>query len=78
MASKKKGKTAKTPIKRRRVTMTYEAPYAEAVSLMGDFNQWNEKKHPHERKEPWHVGKDHHGSAGPLRISVPGRRPMAQ
>ena len=46
MESKKKVKAAKTPIKRRRVTMTYEAPYAESVSLMGDFNQWNEKKHP--------------------------------
>ena len=46
MALEKKVKPAKTPIKRRRVTMTFEAPYAEAVSLMGDFDQWNEKKHP--------------------------------
>ena len=46
MASENKAKPAKTPIKRRRVTMTFEAPYAKAVSLMGDFNGWNEKKHP--------------------------------
>ena len=46
MASENKVKPGKTPVKRRRVTMTFEAPYAEAVSLMGDFNQWDEKKHP--------------------------------
>jgi len=46
MESKNRVKQAKKTIKRRRVTMTFEAPYAGAVSLMGDFNQWNEKKHP--------------------------------
>jgi len=46
MASKKKEPTAKTPIKRRRVTLTIEAPHAETVFLTGDFNQWDEMKHP--------------------------------
>ena len=46
MATKKDEKGAKTPIKRKRVTLTFEAPQAEKVSLMGDFNLWNEKKHP--------------------------------
>ena len=46
MESKNRVKQTKKTIKRRRVTMTFEAPYAGAVSLMGDFNQWNEKKHP--------------------------------
>jgi len=42
MAKKKKEKKTK----RRRVTLTLEAPNAEAVFLMGDFNQWNKKVHP--------------------------------
>lgn len=46
MASKNRVKQAKNSFKRRRVTMTLEAPYAGAVSLMGDFNGWDEKKHP--------------------------------
>ena len=46
MAIKKEPKGSKTPIKRKRVTVTFEAPHAEGVSLLGDFNQWNEKKHP--------------------------------
>ncbi len=46
MAAKKEAKGSKNQIKRKRVTMTFEAPNAETVSLMGDFNAWNEKKHP--------------------------------
>ena len=46
MAKKKMAKPAKSKIKRKRVTLTLEAPNAEAVFLMGDFNQWNEKVHP--------------------------------
>ncbi len=33
-------------IARQRVTLTLDAPEADAVSVVGDFNQWNEKKHP--------------------------------
>ena len=32
--------------KRRRVTFSLEAPYAEKVSLAGDFNRWNATRHP--------------------------------
>jgi len=46
MASKKKNTGAKPPIKRKRVTLSFQAPNAKTVLLMGDFNQWNEKKHP--------------------------------
>jgi 1,4-alpha-glucan branching enzyme len=31
--------------KRRRITFRFEAPYADKVSLMGDFNQWDETRH---------------------------------
>jgi 1,4-alpha-glucan branching enzyme len=34
------------PIKRRRVKLTFEAPEAKEVILMGDFNDWNAKRHP--------------------------------
>ena len=51
MTKKKMAKTAKNKIKRRRVTLTLKAPKAEAVSLMGDFNQWSEKTHPMKKGE---------------------------
>jgi len=51
MAKKKMAKPAKSKIKRKKVTLTLEAPSAEAVSLMGDFNQWNEKTHPMKKGE---------------------------
>ena len=41
---KKRANIQKT--KRRRVTFSYEAPHAAEVMLMGDFNNWNSKKHP--------------------------------
>ena len=44
--AKRKQKITTGKIKRRRVTLFLEAPEAEVVSLMGDFNQWNEKTHP--------------------------------
>ena len=31
---------------RRRLTFTLEAPDARQVSLVGDFNDWNPKRHP--------------------------------
>jgi 1,4-alpha-glucan branching enzyme len=31
---------------RRRVTFSMESPDAKEVILVGDFNQWNSKKHP--------------------------------
>jgi len=39
-------KAAKPKIQRKRVTVSLMAPNAKAVSLMGDFNQWNQKVHP--------------------------------
>lgn len=41
-------KTAKSKpkIKRRKVTLFFECPEADEVSLVGDFNNWNRKKHP--------------------------------
>ena len=38
-------KTAKGKIKKKRVTFTLNDPNAEEVILMGDFNNWNNKKH---------------------------------
>ena len=35
-----------TKIKRRRVTFSHHAPDAGNVSLVGEFNNWNPKKHP--------------------------------
>ena len=45
----KKKQTQK--IKRRRVTFSLEAPDAGEVFLMGDFNQWDPKKHPMKKDE---------------------------
>jgi len=42
--SKKKAK-GKVAIKRRRVTILFDAPEAKEVILMGDFNKWNAKIH---------------------------------
>ena len=33
-------------IKRRRITFRYESRTARQVHLVGDFNGWNERKHP--------------------------------
>jgi 1,4-alpha-glucan branching enzyme len=37
---------SKQSIKRRRVTFSIEAPRAGEVTLTGNFNNWNIKKHP--------------------------------
>ena len=37
---------AKQKIKRRGVTFSFESSDAKEVILMGDFNNWNAKKHP--------------------------------
>ncbi|MFC1817278.1 isoamylase early set domain-containing protein [Thermodesulfobacteriota bacterium] len=47
--SKKKSKqkaTAIQKIKRKRVSFSIEAPVAEQVVLMGDFNKWDPNVHP--------------------------------
>ena len=47
--SKKKPKqkaSAIQKIKRKKVSFSIEAPFAEKVILMGDFNSWNPKAHP--------------------------------
>ena len=36
----------KQKIKRRKVTFSFESVNAKEVVLMGDFNNWNAKKHP--------------------------------
>ena len=38
--------TSKQIFKRRRITFSFEATAANEVILMGDFNNWNPKKHP--------------------------------
>jgi len=42
-------KESKKKIKKGRVVFTLEAPEAKEVSLVGDFNDWNAKKHPMKR-----------------------------
>ena len=37
---------SKQKTKRHRVTFSFESKEAEEVILMGDFNNWNPKKHP--------------------------------
>jgi len=39
-------KIEKEKITRRRVTLTLKTPKANEVILMGDFNDWNAKRHP--------------------------------
>lgn len=33
-------------VKRKRITFSFKATAADEVILMGDFNNWNPKKHP--------------------------------
>jgi 1,4-alpha-glucan branching enzyme len=42
---------SKEKVKRRRVTLSFDAPYAKEVSLMGNFNKWNAKTHPMKKNE---------------------------
>lgn len=39
-------KSAKTKTGRKRIKFSLYAPKANKVLLMGDFNQWNPRKHP--------------------------------
>ena len=38
--------TSKQIFKRRRITFSFKATAADEVILVGDFNNWNPKKHP--------------------------------
>lgn len=38
--------TTKQVVKRRRITFSFKAAAADEVILVGDFNNWNPKKHP--------------------------------
>ena len=42
---------SKQKSKRRRVTFSFESNDAKEVILMGDFNNWNPKKHPMQSDE---------------------------
>jgi 1,4-alpha-glucan branching enzyme len=37
---------SKSKLKRRKVSFSLTSPDAKEVILMGDFNHWNQKKHP--------------------------------
>jgi 1,4-alpha-glucan branching enzyme len=45
----------KNAVKRRRIEFVLEMPLAGQVILMGDFNQWDPKKHPmrKDKKGAW-------------------------
>jgi 5'-AMP-activated protein kinase regulatory beta subunit len=38
--------TSKQIVKRRKITFSFKATAADEAILMGDFNNWNSKKHP--------------------------------
>ena len=40
------GVKPKKKIKRRKITFSFDSSDAKEVILMGDFNNWNPKKHP--------------------------------
>jgi len=42
---------SKQIVKRRRIAFSFEATTADEVILMGDFNNWNPKKHPMKKDE---------------------------
>ena len=44
-------KTTKEKIKKKRITFTLNNPDAEEVILIGDFNNWNNKKHQMKKYE---------------------------
>jgi 1,4-alpha-glucan branching enzyme len=41
----------KKKIKRRKITFSFESSDSKEVILMGDFNNWNPKKHPMKKNE---------------------------
>ena len=65
MAASTKKSGVKPQIKRRRVTLRIDAPDAKNVMLMGDFNQWDAKKHP--------MKKGEHGMWQKIIMVPPGR-----
>ncbi len=56
---------SESTIKRRKVTFSLTSPDAKEVVLMGDFNQWNPKKHP--------MKKDMNGVWKKTTVLFPGR-----
>ena len=59
-----KSKSKQNP-KRRRITLSLEAPQAGQVHLMGDFNRWNAKFHS--------MKKDENGLWNKIVVLTPGR-----
>lgn len=41
----------KKKIQRQKITFSFETPVAKEVILVGDFNNWNPKKHPMQHNE---------------------------
>ncbi|MBW2248947.1 MAG: isoamylase early set domain-containing protein [Deltaproteobacteria bacterium] len=58
-------KKSESKLKRRKVIFSLESPDAKEVILMGDFNQWNPKKHP--------MKKDVNGVWKKATLLLPGR-----
>ena len=56
---------SKSKLKRRKVAFSLTSPHAKEVILMGDFNQWNPKKHP--------MKKDNNGVWKKTTLLFPGR-----
>lgn len=48
---KKKSTRPTSNVQRKRVTLVLNAPDANAVYLMGDFNHWNQMIHPMKQEE---------------------------
>ena len=46
MMQKKQIKKKTPSTNRKRVSLTFEARWAQAVALVGDFNKWNPRTHP--------------------------------
>ena len=42
---------SKKKVKRRKITFSFESLNAKEVILMGDFNNWNPKKHPMKKND---------------------------
>jgi 1,4-alpha-glucan branching enzyme len=58
-------KKSESKLKRRKVTFSLASPDAKEVILMGDFNQWNPKRHP--------MKKDNNGVWEKTTMLFPGR-----
>ena len=51
MAKAKKAPSPKSKPSRRRTLFSLDAPAAAQVNLAGDFNDWDEQRHPMRQKE---------------------------